>query len=131
MLNHRKQKRFVIILSFVAAALIGPLVLLPEERSGLSRLADLASLLVFSLLILSWCYFDSLERGKGISTSFRIAIIIFGLFTLCFYLVRSRGFARGLKAIGMFLLLLIALTLIMVVSGAIVAEVFHLPLQDV
>lgn len=78
-----------------------------------------STLLVFGygLAIYSWCRFDSRERGFQLSDWFPYMVVLFGTLTFVYYLFRSRGFVHGMKALALFVLLVIGILFIEVILG--------------
>ncbi len=93
-----KYSNAVILTAFALALASGPMLLLVAEGSGVEDLLDIILWILFSILIATWCHYDSLERQQRISAWFRIAVVFFGFFALLYYLLKSRGLKRGLYA---------------------------------
>ncbi len=115
--DYRRVKRRVLLTSAAFAFLLGPFWVLYDEGSLQSRLVDLAMILGSGLLILGWCYYDSLERGRSLGTGFRLLVVLLGVFALFIYLLRSRGFGRGLRSIGLALLVYVGAALVAALSA--------------
>ena len=79
------------------------------------------SILVIDLLILGWCYFDSVERNRTLGAWFRVLIVLFGIIALFVYLIKSRGIKHGLFSIGKALLFCVGMIVIMAASAFVVA----------
>jgi len=62
-LSYRRAKRNVLIAATTFSAVLGPFRVFLDGRGLQARLVDFVTLLGFSLLMPSWCYYDSLERG--------------------------------------------------------------------
>ena len=86
----------------------------------ISTALAVAFTLGYGIAILGWCRLDSRERGFALSPRFPYAVVIFGTFSLIFYLFRSRGFARGLGSVSVFFASLIALFIIDTIFAVIV-----------
>jgi len=123
----RKHKYVTIAVASLYFASIGPFVLLSEEHSLQSRLLGFITMLVISLVVLSWCYYDSLERGQPITTTLRVLIVIFGGFALCYYLIKTRRLKRGFLAIVIAVLIFSAMLILMVLSASVVQVIFDIP----
>ncbi len=119
-----QRKRMVLIVAAVFSALLAPFLVIFDEGTLQSRIVDFVSVIGFGILMLGWCYFDSLERREPLGTGFRVLIVIFGLPALFIYLIKSRGFAQGLRSIGKALLFCVGMFLIMMVSAFGVATAF-------
>jgi hypothetical protein len=110
--DYQKPKRRVIIAAFVFTGLTAPLLVLFTGRSMEDQLLTLISVAVYSVLLLVWCYYDSLERNKRLSGRWRVLIVLVGWLALPIYLIKSRGLRRGSYGIGVALLLSVGLFLI-------------------
>ena len=119
-----KPKRTVLLVAAVSSAALGPLIVLPSETSPQIRIIRFATLICVSLLVLAWCYFDSLERHQSFYPWLRIVILIFGLFALFIHLFISRGFKHGMRSSGMALLSLLGLFFILLTSAFACALIF-------
>lgn len=85
---------FSLLTGIVQVALIG--VVGPD----VSFVLILAETIGFGILILAWCKADSDERGEDLSSGWKFMLVFLGVLTLTAYLFKSRGFARGLLAVG-------------------------------
>jgi multisubunit Na+/H+ antiporter MnhB subunit len=85
---------FSLLTGIVQVALIG--VVGPD----VSIVLILAETIGFGILILAWCKADSDERGEDLSSGWKFMLVFLGVLTLTAYLFKSRGFARGLLAVG-------------------------------
>jgi cytochrome bd-type quinol oxidase subunit 2 len=119
-----KPKRTVLLVAALFSVALGPLIVLPNETSPQYRIIRFATLVCVSLLVLAWCYFDSLERHQSFYSWLRIVILIFGLFALFIYLFKSRGFKQGMRSSGIALLSLLGLFVILLASASAYALVF-------
>jgi hypothetical protein len=122
--GYRQSKRRVLVSAALFTALTAPSAVLVTEGSALSRFFDLVSIFACGLMVLAWCYYDSLERGERLGAGYRVLIVIFGLLALFIYLLRTRGLVRGLRASGMAVLFIVGLMLIagVVIAVALVAS---------
>jgi len=77
-----------------------------------------------ALLVLAWCYFDSLERRQPFHAWLRIVILFFGLFALFVYLFQSRGLKQGLRSSAVALLSLAGLFAVLLTSALVSGLVF-------
>jgi len=112
----RGQKQAVLVVATVCSALIGILAILLSGGPSLP-IARVLTIFCISLLVLAWCYFDSLERHQPLPSRFRVVILIFGLFALFIYLFQSRGFTKGLRSTGLALVLCAGMLLVMLTSA--------------
>ncbi|HEY0319649.1 MAG TPA: hypothetical protein VGC66_01630 [Pyrinomonadaceae bacterium] len=122
--EYRQRKRRVLVAAAIFCALLAPVTVLFDKGGAQSRLLDFVTVIGFGILILSWCHYDSLERGKPFGSGFRVLVVLFGILALFVYLLKSRGFKQGLRSSGMALLVLLGMVLIMFVSGMVTALVF-------
>jgi predicted ferric reductase len=114
----------VFLVAGLFSAALGPLIVLPSETSFQFRLVRLASTVCIALLVLAWCYFDSLERRQPFHAWLRILILFFGVFALFIYLFQSRGFKQGVRSSGMALLSLAGLFAVLLASAIVSGLVF-------
>jgi hypothetical protein len=114
----------VLVIAAVFAVVLGPLIVLPNETSPQFHVVRFASLICTSLLVLAWCYFDSVERRQPFYPWLRIVILIFGLFALFIYLFKSRGLKQGMRSSGLALLSLLGLLAILFAAAFAAALVF-------
>src|SRR5436190_18848204 len=112
-----QPKRIVLVASTLFAAALGPLSVFIVEGSRQGRIVDWLSILVIDLLILGWCYFDSVERNRTLGAWFRVLIVLFGIIALFVYLIKSRGIKHGLFSIGRALLFCVGMIVIMAASA--------------
>lgn len=112
-----RPKHKVLLVAGIYSAIFGLLMALFEEHSTQFRFIKISSLICISLLVLAWCYFDSLERRQTVYPWLRVVILIFGMFALFIYLFKSRGLTQGLRSSGLAVIALLGLFVIMLVSG--------------
>jgi hypothetical protein len=105
------------------SALIGAFVIVLDESTPPFRIARVVTVICISLLVLAWCYFDSLERHHAFDSRFRVVILIFGLLALFIYLLKSRGLAQGMRSTGMALLFCAGMLVIMLASAFVFASI--------
>jgi peptidoglycan/LPS O-acetylase OafA/YrhL len=118
-----RPKRIVLLVTALFSALIGVFVILLDEASPPFPFARVVGVICISLLVLAWCYFDSLERHQLFDSRFRVVILVFGLFALFVYLFKSRGLTQGMRSAGMDLLFCGGMVMIMVASAFVVAAI--------
>ena len=118
------QKRTVLLVAGVFSAILGPLMVLSIETGDNFRILRFVTIIGIALLVLAWCYFDSLERHEPLYPRLRLVILIFGVFALFIYLFKSRGLKQGMRASGMALLSLIGLVVIWLSSIIVCAVTF-------
>ena len=128
--DYRKHKRIVVFVSVILPAILGPPLLLADGHSKTESLISFCLWIATSTLIVIWCYFDSLERHQRLPKFFRVATVVFGVITLFYYLIKTRGMKRGvvamLKASG----LVIGAFLLMIVTVAIFSAIFDIPIPE-
>ena len=117
-------KRTVLLVAALSSAVFGFLIVLPNEAGPAMLVIRLASFICDSLLVLAWCYYDSLERHQSLYPWLRIVILVFGLFALFIYLFKSRSFKEGMRSAGMALLSLLGLFTIMFASALASGSIF-------
>jgi hypothetical protein len=103
----------ILLLGFVSGA-IGQLVA-PEQ---VISPVDIAFSLVGAFLVFFWYRFDTDAMHYRRNPLLSVAVVALGLVALPYYFFRSRGFARGLLASAMFLLLVIAYSLLQMAGEA-------------
>jgi hypothetical protein len=119
-------KRRVLLAAATFSALMGVLVIALHEATPLFRVVRVVSVICISLLVLAWCYFDSLERHQPFDSRFRLVIMVFGLLALFIYLLKSRGLTRGLRSAGMAFSFCAGMLVIMLMSAFVFASIFGL-----
>lgn len=123
-LGYQQRKRRILIAAAIFSVLIAPPLILFDDGTAQARLFDLITISGYGILVLGWCYYDSLERDEPLGTGFRVLIVLLGVLPLFIYLIKSRGFKRGLLSIVIALLICAGLLLIMVISAEAVAIIF-------
>ena len=122
--NVNNEKREIIILVFIFSA-VSTFFTLLFDKTGFEQIIGLATAISIGFLILWWCKIDSVERNYELKFGFRILIVLFGAFSLIFYLLKSRGFRDGLVAVGYALLIFIGLIIINTFVTAIYSVFFN------
>src|SRR3982751_5003923 len=117
--EYRQRRRRMVIAAAIFSALLAPLTVFFDKGGAQSRLLDFVYVIGFGIMILGWCHYDSLERGKPLGSGFRILVVLFGVLALFVYLMKSRGFKKGLRSSGVALLVLAGMVLIMYVSATV------------
>lgn len=121
--NLKKPKSIVLILWFALMTINIVSINFIIEGSSIEQTINLVFIVAFNFLMLLWCSYDSIERdGERLSSKFALMMVIFGIFTLIYYLFRSRGFSAGLISIGKLILFFIVST----IASAIIATVFSM-----
>lgn len=120
--NLRKSKSIILIVGFILMTMTLISTNFIIEGSSIEQTINLIFVVAFNFIMLLWCSYDSLERdGERLSSKFVLMIVIFGVFTLIYYLFRSRGFSAGLISIGKLILFFVVLT----IGSAIIATTFN------
>ena len=129
-----KPGRLVLVQVLIFTALIGMLEVGFASDRYVSTTLSVINVLGWGIGMLAWCKADARERGYLLHGKFPLAIVLFGTFTLIYYLFRSRGFGRGLIGVGLFLLFVIAMHFIAAVFMVLVVVlkllIFHQPLAQ-
>lgn len=102
--NFRKPKTIVLITGLILMAINISLPIFITEGSNIEQILNIVFVIGFNLLMLLWCFYDSIEGGEQINSKFVLMIVLFGIFTLVYYLFRTRGFSSGLISVGKLLL---------------------------
>jgi hypothetical protein len=132
-LNEKRRIILIYIPMVATATIIVGMIL--GSRSRYVLLLDIASGIGINILTLAWCKIDAKERNYRLSKHFPLFVVLLGIFTLIYYLLRSRGIGRGLISIGwligyivtVFIALLIAILVVVVpliVAGVLPKTVF-------
>jgi len=82
------------------------------EPDALYPRSDLWFVLVATTLSFLWYYFDSEEFGYRRGLLLNMAIIVIGILAFPYYFFRTRGFRGGLVYTGLFLLVVVAWSLL-------------------
>jgi hypothetical protein len=94
-----------------------------NDVAGFARSANLVLGLVLNVLALMWAKIDANERRYELSRFFTLAVVIFGVFAIIYYLFRSRGARGGLISFGWLILYGLALVVALSLVSAIVTVV--------
>jgi hypothetical protein len=106
----------VLLVAVLFSAVLGPLIVLSIQATNNIHIVRIIAIICISLLVLAWCYFDSLERHQPLYPWLRIVILFFGMFALFIYLFKSRGLKQGIRSSGIALLSLLGMFAIMLSS---------------
>jgi hypothetical protein len=115
------EKRRIVFIYIPIVALASSLIGLLLARSPYVAVDDLVSAVVYGILVLMWCKADAAERGYKLSRYFPLAVVLFSVFALVYYLFRSRGFSRGLASTGLVILYLAGLFVVLMIVVGIIA----------
>ncbi|HUT40830.1 MAG TPA: hypothetical protein VM011_05750 [Gammaproteobacteria bacterium] len=108
----------VLGLSALIAGLLDPLFGVPD--SGYMWF-NLALSLFCAILVFTWYYLDSDEHTYRRTPLLNAMVVAAGVFAIPWYLFRSRGARRGLRAFGLFLLASLA-WLVLAAAGMEIGE---------
>jgi hypothetical protein len=75
----------------------------------------------FVVGMILWVHADAWERNMRLSRGFKIALILLGIFTLIYYLFKSRGFVAGIIAVGWLFLYIAALFILNAIVNVVLA----------
>lgn len=125
-ISYKQRKRRILIVLGIAQIIATTATLFLGRYEVASGLISIFSAVGWAVGILLWVKVDSDERGAEVSSGFRIALIILGIFAFSYYLIKTRGFVGGLKAIGWTLLYFIMFLVINLVIAMIVFTIFAL-----
>jgi hypothetical protein len=103
----------VMIASVIAGMVIG-------SRSPYIAFFDIAAGVTLNILAFSWCKIDAKEREYQLSKHFPLFVVLLGIFTVMYYLLRSRGVGRGLISIGRLILYIAGLFIALLVMVVVV-----------
>ena len=90
--------------------------------SGEDQVVGFANLIlgiVLNVLALMWAKIDADERQYELSPYFPIAVVLFGIFAIIYYLFRSRGASGGLISFGWLVLYIGATFLALIIVSVI------------
>ena len=113
-----KRKILLIYIPLVAfASLMAGVVFGQNQAVGL---AQLFFGIVINVLGLWWARIDAEERHYELSRHFTLAVVIFGIFAIIYYLLRSRGVRGGLISIGLLISYIVGVLFALIVVGSII-----------
>jgi len=72
-----------------------------------------------NVLALMWAKIDAEERSYELSRHFTLAVVVFGIFAIIYYLFRSRGASGGLISFGWLVLYIGATFLALIIVSVI------------
>ena len=75
--------------------------------------------ILVNVLALMWAKIDAEERSYELSRHFTLAVVIFGIFAIIYYLFRSRGASGGLISFGWLVLYIGATFLALIIVSVI------------
>jgi hypothetical protein len=79
--------------------------------------------IVLNVFELMWAKLDAEARGYELSKYFTPAVVLFGVFALTYYVIRSRNTVDGLKAIGLMIIYFVVLTVVLGAAATVAAGI--------
>ena len=76
--------------------------------------------ILVNVLALMWAKIDAEERSYELSRHFTLAVVVFGIFAIIYYLFRSRGMTGGLVTFGLLILYIVVTVFALAITTAIV-----------
>ena len=76
--------------------------------------------ILVNVLALMWAKLDAEERSYELSRHFTLAVVVFGIFAIIYYLFRSRGMSGGLVTFGLLILYIVVTVSALAITTAIV-----------
>jgi len=76
--------------------------------------------ILVNVLALMWAKIDAEERSYELSRHFTLAVVVFGIFAIIYYLFRSRGMTGGLVTFGWLILYIVVTVFALALTTAIV-----------
>ena len=112
-----KRKILFIYIPLVAFASMMSGIVFGENQSV--TFANLILGILVNVLALMWAKLDAEERSYELSRHFTLAVVVFGIFAIIYYLFRSRGMSGGLVTFGLLILYIGATFLALIVVSVI------------
>lgn len=116
-IDRTAQKKRALILLTIIFALTGVAMLMPTQ-SGQHGLMTIGLMLALAP-IMTWIYFDSIEREDPVGRGTHTMVFFIGWLTVPIYFLRTRGLVAGLRSIGKSIGLLLLLSVVFLIAGAI------------
>ena len=113
-----KQRILFIYIPLVAFASMMSGIVFGDDQ--IVAFANLILGIVLSVLALLWARIDAEERGYALSPFFTLAVVLFSIFAIIYYLLRSRGVRGGLISIGWLILYILATFVALVIVSSVV-----------
>jgi hypothetical protein len=104
-MNGKTMVLLLLALSALLAGLFDPVV---NAARGSLAWFSMALSLFCATLVFTWYYLDTDERAYRRTPLLNMMVVAAGVVAIPYYLFRSRGARRGLRAIGFFLLALLS-----------------------
>jgi len=109
-LNEKRRITFIYIPLVLVASMLADIVLGSGTQYG--PIVSFVTAIGVNVLIFAWSKADAGERNYELSKHFPLMFVLFGIFTLIYYLLRSRGPRSGLVSIGWMLLYVVGLVVV-------------------
>ena len=113
-----KRKILFIYIPLVAFASMMSGIVFGENQAV--TFANLILGILVNVLALMWAKIDAEERSYELSRHFTLAVVVFGIFAIIYYLFRSRGMTGGLVTFGLLILYIVVMVFALAITTAIV-----------
>jgi apolipoprotein N-acyltransferase len=123
--DNLKPKTHVLLLGIVLSILNAALPEVIPENGVSQQIIILLFAIGFNVLTVFWCVYDSRERGETLGRYFTLSVVIFGVFALFYYFLKTRGFNSGLIAIGKFVGLFLGVNIILAIIFTVLNSIFE------
>jgi heme/copper-type cytochrome/quinol oxidase subunit 4 len=117
------QKRAIIFIYIPLLAFASMMFDVVANGNDVIRVADVVSAIVLNVLALMWAKTDADEKGYELSQFFTLAVVLFGVFAILYYLFRSRGASDGLISTGWLVLYGVTLAVVLGLTAGIVTMI--------
>lgn len=109
------QKKRLLLSLAVLMAILGGVSGAIGEESALAKLVTVLFGVAISILVASWCHYDSLERDRRLSRLMRIGLLMVWILIFPIYAFRTRGLG-GFKLLAHAFLVMCAVLVIALLS---------------
>ena len=113
-----KRKILFIYIPLVAFASMMSGIVFGENQAV--TFANLILGILVNVLALMWAKLDAEERSYELSRHYTLAVVVFGIFAIIYYLFRSRGMTVGLVTFGLLILYIVVMVFALAITTAIV-----------
>jgi len=103
-----KGKTIVLVMIALSALLAGLLDPVLAAAGGGRAWCDMALSLLCAILVFTWYYLDTDELAYRRTPLLNMMVVAAGIVAIPYYLFSSRGGSQGLRAFGLFLLMLLS-----------------------
>ena len=100
------NNQLVVLFAFALAALAGLVEGILQLDGSIPRPLEVAELLLVNFIVFCWFVRDTSLYNYRRSGAMMFCVAAFGIFTIAYYLLRTRGFKNGLKGIALALILI-------------------------